>query len=547
MSQTVVVNGQNFVIPDVGNEDWGQNLTDYFVALAVVGSLSQLFMNFVNVTSSPVAVISGRTFLVDTTAARTLNLPAAALNAFFLVRDKNGNADTNNITINRFGSEQIDGASANKILATKFGCWLFFSNGTDWFSLWHNSDSSTLWVATAMLQNNAVTTAKILDANVTSAKIADDNVITAKIANSNVTTPKIAANNVTLDKLSTDINRWGFRNKIINGNFNIFQRGISFVSPVVTTYVSDRWAYEVSGVARHTITRDTDVPTLAESGSLSNFSLKIDCTTVDASIAAGDFTRLFTIVEGYNWALLAQKAFTLSFWVKATKTGIYCVSFRNSGINRSFVSEYTVNASDTWEYKTINILASPSSGTWNYTDGIGLIVEWALATGSTYHTTPGAWQTGNFVATANQVNSTDNVANNFFLSQVQLENGSTATPLENVNFSEEVGRCQRYYQKSYNIDVTPATVTSVGALLTRQNTTNHIEPIPFRVSMRSAPSMTSYSPATGASGKWRDTSASLDRDCTFNDTGMNISNGNLSTTGVAGNVLSGHWTADAEL
>ena len=135
MAQTVVVNGVNYTIPDVGEEDWGQNVTDYLVALAVIGSLSQSFMNAVTVTTSPVTVVSGRTYLVDTSAARTLTLPAAALNAFFLVRDKTGGAASFNITIARAGTESIDGTAANKTLKVNNGYWLFMCDGTNWFTL----------------------------------------------------------------------------------------------------------------------------------------------------------------------------------------------------------------------------------------------------------------------------------------------------------------------------------------------------------------------------------------------------------------------------
>jgi hypothetical protein len=135
MAQTVVVNGVNYTIPDVNEEDWGQNVTDYLVALAVIGSLTQSFMNYVSVTTTPVTIVSGRTYLVDTSVARTLNLPAAALNAFFLVRDKTGSAATNNITIARAGTESIDGTAANKTLSINKGFWMFMCDGTDWWQI----------------------------------------------------------------------------------------------------------------------------------------------------------------------------------------------------------------------------------------------------------------------------------------------------------------------------------------------------------------------------------------------------------------------------
>lgn len=135
MSQSVVVNSVTYTIPDVGEEDWGQNVTDYLVALSVIASASQAFMTTVNVTSSPVTMISGRTYLVDTSSARTLTLPAAASNQFVIIKDKTGGAASFNITVARAGSESIDGVASNKTLARPYGSWLLACDGTNWFTI----------------------------------------------------------------------------------------------------------------------------------------------------------------------------------------------------------------------------------------------------------------------------------------------------------------------------------------------------------------------------------------------------------------------------
>ena len=291
------------------------------------------------------------------------------------------------------------------------------------------------------------------------------------------------------------------KNAIINGDFNVWQRGTSFSSVASGAYTADRYAYYKSAAMVHDISRSTDVPTVAEAGRLFNYSMLLDCTTVDSSIAAGDYALFQQVVEGYNFLPLAQREMTLSFWVKATKTGTYCVSLRNAGNDRSYIAEYTVNATDTWEKKTLNITASPSAGTWDYTNGVGLSVTFALAVGSSFQTTASAWQTGAFFATSNQVNATDSTSNNFRLCGVQLEAGSNATNFEQLLFSDELALCQRYYSKTFSTDTAPAQNTGyVGALLAMSVGTGVATSLcanwQFPVEMRAIPTITTYSPGT---------------------------------------------------
>jgi hypothetical protein len=271
------------------------------------------------------------------------------------------------------------------------------------------------------------------------------------------------------------------KNKIINGDFSVWQRGTSFAP--IGDYSADRWKYSRSGVSVHTASRSTDVPTVVEAGRLFNYSILIGCTTADVSVAAGDFVILGQRIEGYNFLSIAQRAFKLSFWVKATKTGTYCVAFRNGGLDRSYVVEYTVDASDTWEYKTVNIAASPSAGTWNYTNGIGLQFNFTLMAGSTFQTTADVWQTGDYVATANQVNASDSTSNNFRVTGVQIEAGVDATEFEHKLYSETLADCQRYYWRGLPCTVLAYPSYATGSLMSW--------PVKFPVTMRSAPTVNS--------------------------------------------------------
>lgn len=343
------------------------------------------------------------------------------------------------------------------------------------------------------------------------------------------------------------------RNYFINADMRIAQRGTSFISPGTGTYNLDRMIYNKVGTMTHTISQDTDVPTFNQANYLFQNSLRMNLTATDTSIAAGDFTQIGQPIEGYNFANLAGKVFTLSFWVKATLTGTYCVSFVNTGGDRSYVAEYTINSPSTWEYKTITVTASPFLGTWNYTIGVGLRVRWALACGSTFQTTAGSWQAGNFFATANQINGTNTGATDFRLTGIMINEGSTAAPFRPFSngFSAEVVACQRYYEKSYDIATPPGTSTAAGMFTATWMSGNRpLTNIQFKVKKRAPPTMIVYSSATGATGKLRGEASGTDINAGFDlgtigEHGFAPFQATGSATDSAG--AYGHYTADAEL
>jgi hypothetical protein len=241
----------------------------------------------------------------------------------------------------------------------------------------------------------------------------------------------------------------GTRNKIINGRMEIAQRGTSFAAPASGSYVLDRWVQFNTSAAFYTVSQQADAPS---SNEFQN-SLRIAITTADASIAAGDLVTLRQWVEGYNARDLIGRTFTLSFWVRSSKTGVHCVSFRNTGANRAYIVEYTVSAANTWEQKSITLSGGLiTAGTWDWTTGQGVGIDFVLAAGSTFQATAGAWQTGNLYATSAQVNCLDSTSNIFAITGVQLEVGSVATPFEHRPFEHrpfgvELDLCRRYYRQ----------------------------------------------------------------------------------------------------
>ena len=341
------------------------------------------------------------------------------------------------------------------------------------------------------------------------------------------------------------------KNIIINGDFDIWQRGTSFAAAANGTRIADRWRYLKSGAMVHTISRDTDVPTVAESGHLSNYSLKVDCTTIDSSIASGDYSYIEQRVEGYNFKYLAQKAMKLSFWHKHTKTGTYCVGYLNSAGDRSYVTEYTQSVTDTWEKAEMDITASPSGGTWDYTNGIGLKVYFSIATGSSFHGTADTWESAEDYGSSSQVNACDNTANNFMLAQVQLEAGSVATDFEIRNHTTELAMCKRYYQKSYPYGTDPGTVNSIGCGIFGINgiasAAHYVEiQCNLHTTMRTTPTATVYSTISPAdSGKMNINGTNV------TGAAINVGEHAFGVYGYSPTATSidaeVHWTASAEL
>lgn len=245
----------------------------------------------------------------------------------------------------------------------------------------------------------------------------------------------------------------------VNGDMRIAQTGTSF--PAASGHVIDGWLYSSSGASVATVSQQT----LSASPTGMDYSLRATITTADASIAAGDFAYLRTICEGYDVADFVGKTFTVGFWVNSAKTGIHCAALKNSGSDRSYVFEYIVNAASTDEFKTHTVVGGlPSGGTWDFTNGSGLYLSCALAAGSTYQTTAGSWNVGNFLATSNQVNVCDTIGNIFEITGVQINPGATATPYEHRPFQQELSICRRQLRPNGILIGWSPTTTAVNGL-----------------------------------------------------------------------------------
>jgi hypothetical protein len=251
----------------------------------------------------------------------------------------------------------------------------------------------------------------------------------------------------------------GRRNLIINGGFDVWQRGTSFTSAGTAIKTADRWKLSTAGSSISVdATRTTDAPEGFQYSQRYEIGVAEDIQsgTTKYIIAGMSALELSDACKlGFNTS--NTKEFTVSFWVKSNVVGTYTFEFQyvTSGGSAEISREYTVYTADTWEYKTINVPSStvgPSSNTDPTSMGLDFYL-W-LDSGTTYRATSedafhDEW---GIVSTASRVSSkqakfANTVGNYIQITGMQLELGSVATPFEHRSYGEELALCQRYYQR----------------------------------------------------------------------------------------------------
>jgi hypothetical protein len=236
----------------------------------------------------------------------------------------------------------------------------------------------------------------------------------------------------------------GFKNRVINGDMRIKQRANSsvFVTTDAGNFI-DLLSFGCGTSANVSYSQSSDAP-----AGFSN-SASVTVVTADTSLASGDYAYFQYKIEGNNiadfaWGTASATPVTLSFWAKSSLVGTYTAGLLNSGLNRTYMSNFTINAQNTWEYKTITI-PGDTTGTWLTDNNIGIRIRIGLAGGSNSIVANNQWVAGNGLATSGTVNWLATVGNTFSFTGLQLEKGSTATSFEYRPFGTELALCQRYF------------------------------------------------------------------------------------------------------
>jgi len=280
-----------------------------------------------------------------------------------------------------------------------------------------------------------------------------------------------------------------YRNIIINGDMSIAQRGTS--SAGITTggyHACDRFRTSLGTAGTWTISQDTDVPT----GQGFAKSLKLDCTTANGSLSSDSELVIRQMIEGQNLQYLKKgtssaESLTISFWVKSNKTGTYIVEIDDNDNSRNINKSYTIDASNTWEKKTITF-DGDTTGTLDNDNNASFRIMFWLAAGSdfTTGTLATSWEsTTNANRAVGQVNLADSTSNDWYITGVQLEAGDSATPFEHLPYDVNLQRCYRYYEEITN----PADSSEDIGIATAYSSVQLEFMPPFKVTKRSVPTV----------------------------------------------------------
>ena len=253
---------------------------------------------------------------------------------------------------------------------------------------------------------------------------------------------------------------YGLKNKIINGDMVIDQRNAGAAVTVDDAFPLDRWKIILDGGGALSAQRSTTAP-----AGYTN-SLYITATTADTSLGTSDEYSFRHAIEGFNvadlgWGTANAQTITLSFKVRSSVTGTYGGVLRNSAVNRIYVFSYTINSANTWEDKSVTIIGD-TSGTWLTDNRIGIQLIFSLGAGSSRLASAGSWgTTGSIQGVTGQTQWISTLNATFYITGVQLEVGSTATPFERRLYGQELDNCKRYYQLFYGFQGHCGSTTAV--------------------------------------------------------------------------------------
>jgi hypothetical protein len=246
------------------------------------------------------------------------------------------------------------------------------------------------------------------------------------------------------------------KNKIINGDFGIWQRGTTFTNPTPTAYTADRWQIEYDGTgATRTVSQQTFTPGAAPvAGYEGQYFYRYAVTAIGTGNTYQDFRYNQEDVR-----TLAGQTATISFWAKADASRVLNLLYRTvygtGGSSANQFSAGSVTLTTSWVRYSITYAVPSVSG---LTIGAGSYSAWIFRP---------------IAATAQTID----------IWGVQVEAGSVATAFQTSTgtIQGELAACQRYYYRN-----TPGTTYGIQVpSIVIYNTTTALvgitPPVPMRV------------------------------------------------------------------
>jgi len=251
---------------------------------------------------------------------------------------------------------------------------------------------------------------------------------------------------------------YGFKNRIINGAMVIDQRNAgASVTPADGGFIVDRWKAGVTQSSKFTAQQNAGSVTPP-----AGFTKYLGVTSSSSySALSTDQFYLTQPIEGFNTADLSfgassASSIAVSFWVRSSLTGTFSGTIGNDAFSRTYAFSFTINSSNTWEYKTITI-PGDTTGTWvGATNGTGIWFTIDLGSGSNYATTANTWTAGGYRKATGSTSIVGSSGATLYITGVQLEKGPQATAFDYRDYGRELVLCLRYYQVLPGIVVNPA-------------------------------------------------------------------------------------------
>ena len=283
--------------------------------------------------------------------------------------------------------------------------------------------------------------------NIKSAASVSNNIVLDGSGNAAFAGNVTAAGNVTSTGMVVPSSSF-LRNRIINGDMRIDQRNAgASVTPGNFAYTLDRWR-----AVQHTASKFSVQQNAGSVTPPPGFTNYIGVTSLSAySVTSADTFDIYQPIEGFNvadlgWGAAGALTVTLSFWVRSSLTGTFGGVLKNGAGNRSYPFAYTISAANTWEYKTVTI-PGDTTGTWLTNNGVGISVSFSLGGGASVSGTAGAWAASDLWQPNGSTSVVGTNGATFYLTGVQLEVGTAATPFERRQFGQELALCERYYSR----------------------------------------------------------------------------------------------------